>query len=133
MSDADIIRRLTDEVFVGGNLEKFDELVADDYVTHDPPPGFGADKAAFRELAGTIINAMSDRKVQQDDVVETTDGRVVEDWVFTAKHTGELFGLPPSNQQVRIRGTELHRCANGKVVENWGTVDLSDVFQKAGG
>ena len=133
MSDSDIIRKLTEEVFVGGNFDAFDELVADDYVTHDPPPGFGGDKASFRQIAEMIVGAMSDRKVEKEDIVETTDGRVVEDWLFSAKHTGEVFGLPPSNQRVRIRGTELHRCADGKVVENWGTVDLSDVFEKAQG
>jgi steroid delta-isomerase-like uncharacterized protein len=133
MGDSDIIRRLNDEVFVGGNLAAFDELVADGYVTHDPPPGFEGTKAGFRQAAELIIGAMSDRKIERDDFVDTTDGRVAEDWEFTGTHTGELFGIPASNQRVRIRGTELHRCADGKIVENWGTIDISDIIEKATG
>ena len=133
MGDADIIRRLNDEVFVGGNLDTFDELIADDYVTHDPPPGFDGNKGGFRDAAQTIISAMSDRKVELDEFADTADGRVVENWRMSAKHTGELFGLPPSNQRVQIKGTEIHRCKDGQIVENWGTIDITDVIEKATG
>jgi predicted SnoaL-like aldol condensation-catalyzing enzyme len=27
---------------------------------------------------------------------------------------------------------EIWRCADGKIVEHWGVVDMSDVFMKAG-
>jgi hypothetical protein len=37
-ADADVVRRLTDEVFMGGNPAVIDELVDDDSVSHDPPP-----------------------------------------------------------------------------------------------
>jgi predicted ester cyclase len=47
-------------------------------------------------------------------------------------HTGEAMGIPPSNQEVRVRGMELWRVANGKIAEHWGVVDISDVLQKAG-
>jgi predicted ester cyclase len=48
-------------------------------------------------------------------------------------HTGEAFGLPPSGQSVRIRGVEIWRCDNGKIVEHWGSIDMSDLFEKAAG
>ena len=131
MGDSDIIKRLNDEVFIGGNLDAYDDLIDDSYVTHDPPPGFSGDKAGFRQAVEMILGAMSDRKLERDDFAETTDGRVVEDWEMSAMHTGEAFGLPASNQRIKIRGTEIHRCANGKLVENWGTVDMTDLIEKA--
>jgi predicted ester cyclase len=48
-------------------------------------------------------------------------------------HTGEAFGLPPSNKIVRVRGVELWRCVDGEVVEHWGAGDMSDLFDKAQG
>jgi predicted ester cyclase len=66
------------------------------------------------------------------DLAETADGRVVENWIMTGTHTGEAMGIPPSNQEVRVRGMELWRVANGKIAEHWGVVDISDVLQKAG-
>ena len=132
-AEADLVRRLTDEVFIGGRVEGVDELLAEDFVTHDPPPGISADRDGFRAMAELVAGAFSDRKMEFDEFVDTSDGRVVEDWAMTGTHTGEAFGLPPSKQAVRVRGVEIWRCAGGKVQEHWGAVDLSDLFEKAQG
>ena len=128
---ADIVRRLTNEAFIGGNVQVIDELLADDFVSHDAPPGMAGTRAAFRALAEMVVTALSDRNVEFDEYIDATDGRVVESWAMTATHTGDLFGLPGSGQQVRIRGVEIFRCADAKIVEHWGAVDMSDVFEKA--
>src|SRR5262245_60702102 len=131
-SDADLVRRLTNEVFLDGNVAAIDELVADDFTTHDPPPGLPATKDGMRELASMVIAAFSDRVTDFDDMLDTAAGRVIENWAMLAKHTGDAFGVPPSGQDVRVRGVEIWRCADGKIVEHWGAVDMSDVFMKAG-
>jgi steroid delta-isomerase-like uncharacterized protein len=131
-ADADVIRRLTEEVFLAGKLDVVDELVGDDFVDHDPPPEIPGTKAGFRQLAEMVTSAFSDRRVEFDDYLDTADGRVVESWAMLATHSGEAFGLPPSGQEIRVRGVEIFRCANGKLVEHWGCVDMSDVFMKAG-
>ena len=132
-ADADLVRRLTTEAFIAGDISVIDELIADDYVDHDPPPGIAGDKEGFRQLGAMVVGAFSDRKAAFDDYIDTSDGRVVENWCMTAKHTGEAFGVPPSNQEIQVRGMEIFRCAGGKVVEHWGVVDMSDVMMKATG
>jgi steroid delta-isomerase-like uncharacterized protein len=131
-TDSDLIRRLTDDVFLAGNVAAVDEVVADDFVDHDPPPGLPGTKEGLRQVAEIVISAFSDRKMEFDDYLDTTEGRVVENWAMTGKHTGEAFGVPASGQDIRVRGVELWRCADGKIVEHWGAVDMSDVFMKAG-
>ena len=131
-ADADVVRRLTEEVFIGGNVDAIDELMADDFTSHDPPPGLPGTKAGFRQLAEMVVASFSDRQTEFDDFLDTSDGRVVESWAMTGTHTGEAFGLPPSGQEARVRGIEIWRCADGKVVEHWGAVDMGDVFMKAG-
>ena len=132
-SATDIVRRLTTEVFLGGNLAPIEELVSEDFVSHDPPPGIPGTKDGFRQLAAAVAQAFSDRTMEFDDFVETVDGRVVENWAMLAVHSGEAFGLPPSGQPGRVRGTEIFRCADGQLVEHWGSVDMSDVVMKAMG
>lgn len=131
-ADSDVIRRLTDEVFVGGNFSTWEELVGDDFVDHDPMPGTAPDKAGQRQLAEMVVATFSDRKAEIDEYIETTDGRVVENWTFAGRHTGDAMGIPPSGKDVRVRGLEIWRCAGGKIVEHWGVVDMTDVLQKAG-
>jgi len=130
-SDADLVRRLTDEVFVNGDIDKVDELLADTFVDHDPMPGVAPTKDGMRQIAAMVVATFSDRKAEMDDYLETTDGRVVENWAMTGRHTGDGFPLPPSGQDTRVRGMEIWRCADGKIVEHWGVVDMSDVFMKA--
>ena len=130
---ADLVRRLTDEAFIGGDVAAIDQLLAEDFVSHDPPPGATPDRAGFREVAELVTSAFSDRKMEFDDFADMTDGRVVENWAMVATHTGEAFGLPASGQQVRVRGIELWRCENGKIVEHWSSVDMGDVIEKAMG
>jgi predicted ester cyclase len=43
-----------------------------------------------------------------------------------------MMGIPPSGKDVRVRGIEIWRVANGKIVEHSGVVDVSDVLEKAG-
>jgi len=47
-------------------------------------------------------------------------------------HSGELFGIPATNRE--IRWTEIHigRYADGKLVEHWGNVDVLGIFQQMG-
>ena len=130
--NADLIRRVTDEVFVQGNINAIDDLLADDFVSHDPPPGLAGTRDGFKELAAMVTSSMSGPRFEMDEYIEASDDRVVENWLMVATHTGEAFGLPPSNQEVRVRGIEIWRCAGGKVVEHWASIDMSDVFEKAG-
>ena len=131
-ADSDVIRRLTNEVFMAGDLSKWDELIDDSFVDHDPMPGMGDDKKAQREVAEMVTTAFSDRKMSLHELTETDDGRVVENWRMEGTHVGEAMGIPPSNQAISVRGMELWRVENGKVVEHWGVVDISDVLAKAG-
>ena len=132
-TDKAIIERLTNEVFLAGNLSVIEELVADDFVDHDPPPGVPGNRDGFRQIAEMVTTAFSDRTAEFDDYDDTSDGCVVENWAMTATHTGEAMGLPPSGKNVRVRGIEIFRCTDGKIVEHWGAVDMSDVAQKAMG
>jgi steroid delta-isomerase-like uncharacterized protein len=129
--DSAVVQRLTKEVFIDGNLAVIEDLVSDDFVDHDPPPGLPPTKDGMRLLAQTVVSAFSDRKTEFDEFLDTADGRVVENWAMIATHTGEAFGLPPSGESIRVRGVEIFRCEDGKVAEHWGAVDMSDVAQKA--
>ncbi len=128
---ADLVRRLTDQVFIGGDLSALEDLIGDGFLSHDPPPGIPATKDGMRQLARMVRGAVSDPKLEFDEFLETSDGRVVENWAMLGRHTGELFGLPASGQVARIRGVEIWRCADGKIVEHWGAVDMSDLVEKS--
>jgi hypothetical protein len=52
----ELIRRLYDEVFTAGRMEVVDELMTDDYVNHDPPPGAGHTREDVKGIAARSEN-----------------------------------------------------------------------------
>jgi predicted SnoaL-like aldol condensation-catalyzing enzyme len=130
-TDLATVRSLTDKVFIGGDIAAIQDLVGSDFVSHDPPPGVSPDRAGLTALASAVVDALSGRRLEFDEIVETVDGRVVENWLMVATHDKEVFGLPPSGQEVSVRGIEIWRCADGQIVEHWGAVDMGDLVEKS--
>ena len=127
----DVVRRLTDEVFINGNVDVINELVADNYVDNDPIPGLGNDREALRQLAG-MVTAFSDKKMVLDDFYAEGD-IVTENWTMVGRHTGDFLGVKPQGNEVTVRGVEIWRVKGGKIVEHWGVVDMLTAFTQMGG
>jgi predicted ester cyclase len=47
-------------------------------------------------------------------------------------HTGELFGIPPTDKQVSMTAIVIHRIENGKIVEHWSELDNLGLMQQLG-
>ena len=94
--------------------------------------GIGTMSSRLVEVAEMVVNAFSNRRMSLHEVAETDDGRVVESWRMEGKHVGDAMGIPASNQDISVRGMEIWRVDNGKIVEHWGVVDIGDVLEKAG-
>jgi steroid delta-isomerase-like uncharacterized protein len=131
MSDQNIasVRRLTEEGFVGGKADVVDELVAEDCIDHDPMPGQGQGREGQRHTCQMVINGLSDRSTLRDDFLAAGD-IVVENWTFQGTHTGDFLGVPPSGKKLHVRGIEIWRLADGKIVERWGVVDAAGVMEQ---
>jgi hypothetical protein len=47
-------------------------------------------------------------------------------------HTGSYMGIAPTGKKVMLAFLEIHRIANGKLVEAWEVVDLSRFYVQLG-
>jgi predicted ester cyclase len=45
-------------------------------------------------------------------------------------HTGDFLGVPATGKQLQVRGIEIWRLADGKIVERWGIVDAAGVMEQ---
>jgi steroid delta-isomerase-like uncharacterized protein len=127
-----VARGLAEQVFSEGDLDVFEEIIADSYVNHSiPVPGIPGTKDGFRELVRATRTAFPDVAVHVDDMVAERDMVVFHDHV-RATSTGEFFGVPPSGGV--IEWTEMHwlRVADGRIVEHWTNFDQLGILRQLG-
>ena len=126
-----IIRRMTEEFYNQGNIERADDFFADTYVHHDPASPQVRDRDGLKETVRAFRAGCPDLHVTSDDLVAEGD-QVTKRWTIHATHTGDLAGLPPTGKRIALSGLELFRLADGKIVECWSAYDNLSLLQQLG-
>jgi steroid delta-isomerase-like uncharacterized protein len=128
------VTKYFDEVANKGELDVADELFVVDYVHHDPanpdPKGVVGVEDVKRHLK-ELIDAFPDVQFLVDDTVAQGDD-VVARWTATLTHTGDYFGIPPTNKSATITGMNSWRIVDGMAVEGWVNRDDLQLLQQLG-
>jgi len=129
-TNKDIVRRLGVEPWEG-NLDVIDELVAPDYVGHDPaqPDLHGPD--GVKGFITSYLAGFPDGRITIEEQLAEGD-LVATRWTGRGTHQGELMGIPATGKQVTVSGLTLSRLQNGKVVEEWSNWDTLGMLQQLG-
>ena len=78
-----------------GDLDRFAELFADDYVEHDDITGMPPTKEGTLEFFRALLTAFPDMRMDVEDLIVSED-KVVARVTATATHQGEFMGIPPT-------------------------------------
>jgi len=114
-----------------GNFALFNEVVASDCVDHDPAPGQVPGPDGYRMFFGQMRTAFPDLSVAPDTVVADDDS-IAFAYTLTGTHNGVLLGIPPTGKKVKIRGLQISRFKDGKMVERWGSSDELGLLTQLG-
>jgi steroid delta-isomerase-like uncharacterized protein len=106
------------DAFSTGGLDLLDEIVADDFVDHDPMPDQPPGLIGLKHAVGSFRSAFPDGEMVVNNLVAEGD-RVVARVSMTGTHRGEYGGMKGTGQVVRSEGIEIFRIARGKIVEGW--------------
>ena len=82
-------------------------------------------------FVAALISAFPDIHYSVDDSLQVGDRAAVR-WSATATHTGNLFGLPPTQKKVNMLGMTMFRVENGQVAELWDVWDESGLMKQLG-
>jgi steroid delta-isomerase-like uncharacterized protein len=114
-----------------GEYDLFNDVVAPDCVEHDPGPGQVPGPDGYRALFTEMRAAFPDMAVGLETLVQDGD-TIAFAYTFTGTHQGPLMGLPATGKSVRIRGMQISRFRDGKMVERWGSSDQLGMLQQIG-
>jgi steroid delta-isomerase-like uncharacterized protein len=122
-SNAELVRRFHAELLSARDPALVDAFFAEDFVSHNNPPGFPPGREGVKRFFATFRDAFPDVTVAIDELV--ADGeRVAVATTFAGTHSGELMGIAPTGRRVSVTGIDIVRVAGGRIVEHRGLTDI---------
>lgn len=123
------VRRYIEEAWNKGNVSVMDELMAADYARHTP--GGALDRASQKQRVAGFRTAFPDLHLDIQDMLAESD-RVMFRVTVTGTHQNPFQNIPPAGRQVSFEGIDVARLSGGKIVEQWGVVDLFTLLKQLG-
>jgi predicted ester cyclase len=114
-----------------GRDEEVDELLAAEFVDHNPIPGQSPGPAGFKEWMHAARAAFPDLTATVHDVVTGVD-RLAARVRYRGTHDGTFLGMAPTGRKVDFEAFHFVRSQNGRIAEWWGTADLLGALQQIG-
>jgi steroid delta-isomerase-like uncharacterized protein len=116
-----------------GDDDAIDELLAEDYVDHNPAiPGLPPGREGVRR-ANELLRAAFPDPVHTIEEQLAEGDKVMTRLVTRGTFVGAFLGYQPTGQAVEITGVAVHRIVDGKLAEHWAHVDMAGFMQQLGG
>lgn len=128
-----VILEIGRHVFVTGDEDALDALIAEDLVDHDPgrPPGLPPGRAGYKAMMAELRAAFPDLEVAIEDQIAEGD-RVVTRYTMRGTHRGDLWGIPASGNRFALEGINIDRVVDGRFCERWAAYDSGELLRQLG-
>ena len=127
-----VVRRFYAEIDAG-NLDAMDELVAEDYLDHNPAPfpNLEPGRAGLKQAFRIFWEATPGHHEIEDQIAE--GDRVVTRLTAYGKQVGDLpGGIPATGNDISESAVAVHRVQDGRLVEHWSARDDLGLLQQLG-
>jgi len=127
-----VARRYFDEFLNQGKGVVGEDLFAPTYRCHFPGNPGSLDKQEHDDITISFYSAFPDARFTVEDTIAEGD-KVVSRYTMRGTHQGTwISGTPPTGKQVTITGNEIHRIADGRIVEQWSEFDFLGTLRQFG-
>jgi steroid delta-isomerase-like uncharacterized protein len=114
-----------------GKFDLFREAVASGNIDHDPARGQVPGPEGYRTFFTDLRHAFPDISVTLDTLVADEESIAIA-YTLAGTHNGSLRGLSPTGRKIKIRGVQICKFKDGKMVERWGSSDELGMLQQLG-
>jgi steroid delta-isomerase-like uncharacterized protein len=127
-----IVEEFITALFTDGDLTAVDRYLDPDFINHDSPlPGAPDGPDGMRQAAELFRHAFPDWRSDVQHMI-AEDDLVAEHFVAHGTHHGSVMGETPTGHDVVLRGVNIFRIAQDKIVERWGRLDDLGLLQQLG-
>ncbi|WP_037608785.1 ester cyclase [Streptacidiphilus rugosus] len=120
-----------DALFTRGDLSAVETYLAEDFINHDPPVGVGPDREGMRAAGALFRQGFPDWHSDLGLLVGEGD-LVVEEFTARGTQRGEVMGVAGDGRAVVLRGINIFRVRDGRIVERWGRLDELGLLRQLG-
>ena len=129
----EIARLFTEDLWDKGNLNIADDIFQQQFTDHDPVQGQGPGLEGYKQMLAAFKSAFPDLRVRNEDVIEDErQSKVVVRWTAQGTHRGELMQIPATGKKVSLKGMDILRVEDEKIVERWGEFDALGMLAQLG-
>lgn len=114
-----------------GKFEIFNEAVSIDNIDHDPARGQVRGPEGYRVFFKALRDAFPDLTVALETLVADEES-VAFAYTLTGTQSGSYMGFAPTGRRMKIRGMQISKFKDGKMVERWGSSDELGMLQQLG-
>jgi len=128
----DLVHAFIQELFTKGDPDAVNRHLAPGFVNHDPPfPGASHGPEGMRQAAALFRRALPDWHSDLDQLI-AEDDIVVERFTASGTHQGELMEVADTGKTIVLRGINIFRISDGKIVARWGQLDQLGLLHQLG-
>ena len=130
-ANKDLVEEFINRVFNGQNAGATSDYFSSDVQWHGGTLGTIEGSDAMTSFYGELFTALPDLQV-------TTVGIAAEEdmvwcrFVIEGTNRSSLFGFPPTGNPVRWDEIDAYRVAEGKIVEEWSSPDMTNILYQLG-
>jgi steroid delta-isomerase-like uncharacterized protein len=120
-----------DEVANKGNVAVADQLLAEDFLDHQPFPGMKPGREGTKQFFSMMRAAFPDLKFDVKFMMAEGD-KVAAFLAMSGTQKGEFMGMPASGKHFVVNTVDIVRIVDGKAVEHWGVTDGMSMMEQLG-
>ncbi len=133
MTDIDnnkqVARRVLEQVFPANDLNALQEVISDQFVNHEAPPGTPPGLGGITMFMQLLHDAFTDQRWEIHDVLAEGD-KVAIRCAHSGVHTGDYFGMPATGRTFAYPQMHIIRVLQGKGVEHWAVRDDASLMRQ---
>jgi nogalonic acid methyl ester cyclase / aklanonic acid methyl ester cyclase len=116
-----IVRRSI-EALNTGDVTNVSEFIHPNYFNRDSQSIPGREKLhgseAFVDTVKKLRAALSELHYKEQEIIVASNDKVVSIMIVTGKHTGDLFGIPPTGNNFSYQAAHFYTIADDKIAEH---------------
>ncbi len=125
----DFIQAYTEDFWNKQNITAFEKYFTADFIVHNANGDQNYEQ--YKELCKAYFKAFPDINITTNDLVAEGD-KVVKVWTANCTHKGEIMGIPATGNKIVVKGIEVFRIEDGKILELWASMDNLGMMQQLG-